>query len=283
MKERENQADSATKYFDCPLGGPALLRFHFAEAPFDWIKIRRILRQISQARAHRFDCLAHANDFVSRKIVHDDGIVASERRGQSRASDLRRTTAYEGYLRREETITTILALAKDSTAIKQIVRKTGHSRNRVRQVLRGDRGDVFRARQGSLDAHLPLLDAQWAVGCRNGAKLWRRLKLAGFRGSLRVVSEWATRRRRSEKASDQQLQKVPSARTIARLMTSARDHMSKPDTIGSCFRQRPLDLRRKRSDTTRLQRNSIPRLEPRTAHSKVGEKASAFLAGTPTT
>jgi hypothetical protein len=53
----------------------------------------------------------------------------------------------------------------------------------------------------------------------------------GFRGSQRVVSEWATRRRRSEKASDQQLQKVPSARTIARLMTSARDHMSKADTV----------------------------------------------------
>ena len=90
---------------------------------------------------------------------------------------------YEGYLRREETIATILALAKDGTAIKQIVRKTGHSRNRVRQVLRGDRGDVFRTRQSSLDAHLPLLDAQWAGGCRNGAKLWRRLKLDGFRGS----------------------------------------------------------------------------------------------------
>src|SRR5450631_1435257 len=94
---------------------------------------------------------------------------------------------YEGYLRREETITTILALAKDGTAIKQIVRKTGHSRNRVRQVLRGDRGDVFRTRQSSLDAHLSLLDAQWAGGCRNGAKLWRRLKSDGFR----VRSGWS--------------------------------------------------------------------------------------------
>jgi hypothetical protein len=55
--------------------------------------------------------------------------------------------------------------------------------------------------------------------------------LGGFRGSLRVVSEWTTRRRRSEKASDQQLQKVPSARTIARLMTSAHDYMSKADTV----------------------------------------------------
>src|SRR5665811_1110220 len=64
-----NQADSATKSFDCAHGGLAQLRFHFAEALFDRIEIRRILRQISQARAHRFDCLAHANDLVSRKIV----------------------------------------------------------------------------------------------------------------------------------------------------------------------------------------------------------------------
>jgi transposase len=48
---------------------------------------------------------------------------------------------------------------------------------------------------------------------------------------LRVVSEWATRRRRAERASDQQLQMVPSARKIARLMTTARDHLSKADMV----------------------------------------------------
>jgi transposase len=138
---------------------------------------------------------------------------------------------YEGYLRREEINSAILALVRDGVAIKQIVRKTGHSRGLVRQVLRGDRGDVFRVRQSSLDAYLPLLDAQWASGFRNSAELWRRLKSDGFRGSLRVVGEWATRRRRSEKASNHQLQKVPSARTIARLMTVGRDHMSRSDTI----------------------------------------------------
>jgi len=47
----------------------------------------------------------------------------------------------------------------------------------------------------------------------------------------RVVTEWATRRRRAEKASDQYLQKAPSARTIARLMTVARDHLSKADSV----------------------------------------------------
>jgi transposase len=98
-------------------------------------------------------------------------------------------------------------------------------------VLRGNTGDVFRVRQSSLDAHLPELHAQWASGCHNGSELWRRLKSDGFRGSIRVVNEWAMRRRRAEKASDQQLQKVPSARTIARLMTMARDYMSKADTV----------------------------------------------------
>jgi len=138
---------------------------------------------------------------------------------------------YEGFLRREETNAAILAFTKDGASIKQIVRQTGHSRKLVRQVIRGERNDVFRVRQSSLEAHLPWLDAQWTAGCRNGAELWRRLTAQGFRGSSRVVSEWTTRRRRAEKATDQQFQKVPSARTIARLMTIARDHLSKADTV----------------------------------------------------
>jgi transposase len=91
--------------------------------------------------------------------------------------------------------------------------------------------NVFRTRQSSLEVHLPLPDQLWAAGCRNGAELWRRLKAQGLHGSLRVVAEWATRRRRAENATDQQLQRVPSARTIARLMTTGRDQLSKADTV----------------------------------------------------
>lgn len=138
---------------------------------------------------------------------------------------------FEGYVRREEANAVILALAGQGVAIKEIVRRTAHSRKLVRQVIRGERTDVFRVRQSSLEAYLPLLDELWSSGCRNGAELWRCLKAKGFRGALRVVSEWATRRRRAEQASDQQLQKVPAARRIAKMMTAARDHLSKADTV----------------------------------------------------
>ena len=138
---------------------------------------------------------------------------------------------YEGYLRREEINAAVMAHSKDGVSIKQIVRRTGYSRGLVRQIIRGHRTDVFRVRLSTLDAYLPWLDAQWADGHRKGAELWRRVKARGYLGSARVVSEWATRRRRAEKASNQNLQKVPSARTIARLMTMARDHLSKADSV----------------------------------------------------
>ena len=101
----------------------------------------------------------------------------------------------------------------------------------MRQVIRGARADVFRSRTNSLEPYLLLLDSHWTAGCSNGAELWRRLKADGFGGSPRVVSEWATRRRRTECVNDRQLRKVPSARTIVWMMTMARDHLTKADSV----------------------------------------------------
>jgi transposase len=138
---------------------------------------------------------------------------------------------YEGFLRREDTTRQVLALKEAGHSIKEIVRRTRHSRKLVRQTVRDARGDVFRVRQSSLDAYLPVLDFEWAAGCRNGAELWRRLTDQGFRGSLRVVSEWTTRRRRSDQIQAQGRQKAPSAHTLARLMGMGRDHLTKADSV----------------------------------------------------
>lgn len=138
---------------------------------------------------------------------------------------------YEGYLRREQTNAAIMALAKDGMTIKEIVRRTGHSRGLVRQVLRGQRNDVFRSRESSLELCLEWLDVQWAAAERNGTELWRLLRTQGFRGSRRVVSEWATRRKRADKADAESLTRTPSARTIARLLTTNRDNLPKSETV----------------------------------------------------
>jgi transposase len=113
--------------------------------------------------------------------------------------------------------------------IKEVVRRTGHSRKLVRAIARGARTEMFRTRMSTLDAFLPRLDAEWVAGCRNGAELWRRLRTAGFTGALRVVIEWATRRRRTDSMPDALPRKPASAWTIARLMSGPRERLSGSD------------------------------------------------------
>src|SRR3546814_339062 len=101
----------------------------------------------------------------------------------------------EGAKRRDEENATVLALAQAGVALKEIRRRTGLSRGTIRRIVRGERDDVFRPRQNSLAPYERVLENLWADGCRNGAELHRRLHAAGFKGSLRVVTEWTTRRR----------------------------------------------------------------------------------------
>ena len=177
------------------------------------------------------------------------------------------TIQYEGYLRREETNAVILGLAKDGVTIKEIVRRTGYSRGLARKVLRGQRSDIFRVRESSLEAHLPWLDAQWAIGRRNGAELWRQLKPQGFRGCLRVVAEWAARRRQADKADVGAISRAPSARTIARVMTISRDGLSKSETVVVAAIERGVTLLRQAREIiaafqAMVRRKSLVDLDP---------------------
>jgi transposase len=132
---------------------------------------------------------------------------------------------WEAAVTREAVNSQILALAAQGTPLKAMARTTGVSRQTIRKIVRGQRHDIFRTRQSSLDPWRVRLEAEWASGCRVGAELWRRIQVAGFVGSLRVVSEWATRRRRDERLG-QPAGLSLSARTIARGLTVERDTAS---------------------------------------------------------
>jgi len=134
---------------------------------------------------------------------------------------------YEGWRQRAEAAAAVLQLYKAGVPIKEIVRRTGRARKVVRDIVRGGRTEPFRPRVSLLEPHLEWLVPEWEGGCRNGAELWRRLRTRGFPGSLRVVTEWATRRRRDEAVSAPR--RCPSARSLARMMTLARDRLSRSE------------------------------------------------------
>ena len=138
---------------------------------------------------------------------------------------------YEGHLRRKAEYEAIRVMSDSGMAIRELVRRTGRSRKLVRGIVRGGGDDVFRPRASTLTPHLTWLEAAWDGGCRNGAALWRRLRTEGFGGSLRVVTEWTTRHRRSERAESSTMRKPPPARGIARLMLARHDCLTRKEAL----------------------------------------------------
>jgi len=162
-------------------------------------------------------------DIIRHQMRHLRRAVTSGEIDPKRLSAVEKRQ-WKGWLKRDEINETVRTLHKSGTALKAIVRSTGLSRQTVRRIVRGTRDDVFRSRASTLDRWNEQLESEWAAGCQNGTELWRRLRSAGFSGSLRVVSEWRTRKRRSVRTSgDQPPQlRMPSARAIARLLTTER-------------------------------------------------------------
>ena len=230
-----------------------LLKDHEQATAEDWLKGRQSIAIVARDRGGGYGeaaarALPHAVQVADRWHLMEnasraflDAVRASMRTiraavGATVINPKLLTSAerlqYKGYLRREETNAAIMAQIKAGIPLRRIAKTTGHSRKVVRAVARGERSDVFRTRESSLELYLPWLNARWDSGARNATALWRKLKdRRGFRGSLRVIGEWATRRRRAEKASAETLTRVPSARTIARLMTISRDNLSRAESV----------------------------------------------------
>ena len=147
---------------------------------------------------------------------------------------------WQGWQRRVQVHGEVMRLHQQGIPIRHIARDLALSRNTVRRWVRGEQPELHRPRMHSLDPWRAVLERRWAEGCRNGAQLWRDLRDAGFKGGMRVVTEWANRQRLAE--PEQQVGSAPAlamehspqpaaypARRVARMLTADLPSLADPD------------------------------------------------------
>ena len=138
---------------------------------------------------------------------------------------------YEGYLHREETNTPLWRWRRPASETKRLsaARDTAAA-SFVRCCAASDPTSFASGRvrlryscNGSMNSGRPDSTTDQSYGGASDSM--------GSAGPLRVVSEWATRRRKAEKADGSNLSRAPSARTVARLMTFGRDGLTKSESV----------------------------------------------------
>ncbi len=147
---------------------------------------------------------------------------------------------WQGWQRRVQVHDEVMRLHQQGVPIRHIARDLALSRNTVRRWVRGEQPELHRPRMHSLDPWRVVLERRWAEGCRNGARLWRDLRDAGFKGGMRVVTEWANRQRLLE--PERQFGSAPAlamehsprpaaypARRVARMLTADLPSLAEPD------------------------------------------------------
>lgn len=208
---------------------------------------KRPLRVIARPKARHPDPIRPmlvAAAAISTATINPEPLTAAER------------IQYEGYQSREEANAAVFALAKDNVAIKEIVRRTGHSRGLVRQILRRQREDVFRVRESSLESTChgsTLSGPQVIVTPPNSGGSSRPEVFAAPCGSS-PSGQHAD----GGPTGCRYLSAQPSARTIARLMTTLSRHAIE----GRNRHSRRRRGRRSRADRSARDHRSLPRHDP---------------------
>lgn len=83
LESSNEGANASLQPVDCALGRLAQQRLEGMEHQFNWIEVRRILRQVSQFCAAGLDCLLHASDLVEGDVVDDDDVPPPQSGGET--------------------------------------------------------------------------------------------------------------------------------------------------------------------------------------------------------
>src|SRR3974377_432685 len=82
--ERPNvRANRSVQPFNCALRSFAQDCLHRMKQQLDWVKVRRVLRQVAQACTNSLDRLLHTSGLVERDVVDHHNVPALERWDQT--------------------------------------------------------------------------------------------------------------------------------------------------------------------------------------------------------
>ena len=199
--DRRSAARSSTRHAGCLAGGPPRIAIVAGDRGGGYGQAVTRVRPEALQVADRWHLMENASaaflDVVRRMMTAIRRIVGTAVIDPALLTRAERIQ-YDGYLRRRQTDAAIMELAKSGLGIKAIVAAPDAAARRSGRSCAASGPTSFAAGRARSSPGLQQLDREWIAGCHNGAELWRRLQARGFRGSLRAVGEWATRRRRSE-------------------------------------------------------------------------------------
>ncbi len=106
----------------------------------------------------------------------------------------------ERRIRRQERYETVKKLYQRGLSKSEVGRRLGLDFRTVAKYIKADECPIHagrRKRPGKLSPYMDYMTKRWDEGCHNATQIWREIRKRGFNGSRRIVSEWATKKRKS--------------------------------------------------------------------------------------
>jgi transposase len=105
--------------------------------------------------------------------------------------------------KRQERYEAVKELHEHGVSKSAIARRLELDWRTVNKYVKADECPVYpeRARSSKLAPYMGYMIQRWESGCHNATQIWREIRKQGFNGSRRIVSEWATKKRKSMQSS----------------------------------------------------------------------------------
>ncbi len=223
-----------------------------------WHLLKNLRDTLEELLETKRKCLkAAVNTGSQDKPEQEASPVGKEQLGSSQNLTKKEKDSLARRAKRLERYKAVMELHQQGLYISEISRRLGLSWKTVNKYIKADECPVYLVRQkrrSKLDPYMDYMTQRWEAGCHNATQIWREIHQMGYSGKRRIVSEWATKRRKSLKSSHSKTTLAPwSPRRASWLFVKQKDELTEEEqqalermkqagervakayTLGQCF------------------------------------------------